>query len=310
MRALGQVYYHSTVEKWAPGIDETFDPLSLVIEKAKRYGIRVHAWINVFYVWAGDTRPDSSHILIKQHEAVLCKDNFPTYAELKKAGTEGFYLDPASNKVKKHILAIVGELINNYNLDGIHYDYFRYPGIGYSFTPASRTKFRMQNFFDPYLIYNAGLFHEPGLYNVFKHADSLYRSYLNRELTDFLGWTNQMIKEKNPDLSLSIAVKPDPIVAKHRYFQDWTEWIKKGVCDFVVVMNYRTDWQEFVNILSVIKAFEVSDKVIVGISTFNQNEQAVRKRILYVRKEAFNGFSLFSFNHMVKNKSYLYKLLL
>ena len=62
--------------------------------------------------------------------------------------------------------------------------------------------------------------------------------------------------------------------------------------------------------MSIIKEYNVDTKVMVGISTYNQNETAVRKRISYVQMENFYGFSLFSYNHMVKNKSYLYKLLL
>jgi uncharacterized lipoprotein YddW (UPF0748 family) len=310
VRALGRTYYHSSVERWAPGVDRSFDPLSVVLEKAQRYGMRVHAWINVFYIWASDVDPDSSHVFIRQKEAVLRNQAFPTYATLKKNGVEGFFLDPSHESVQNHILAIVTELINNYELDGIHYDYYRYPGIEYSFTPKNRTDFRIRHYFDPFSIYYSNLFHEPKGFHVLRHADSLYRSHLMEILTEFLTTTFYRIKEKNNAISLSIAVKPDPVQAKLRYFQNWTDWLDQGICDFVVIMNYRTNWQDFINILSIIKEYAVDDRVMVGISTYNQNEKAVRRRISYVQSGQFYGFSLFSYNHLVKNKSYLYKLLL
>jgi uncharacterized lipoprotein YddW (UPF0748 family) len=310
VRALGQTYYHSSAEQWASGISATYDPLVLVIEKAHRYKINVHAWVNVFYVWAQDKDPDSSHVFIKQKNAVLRNQEFPTYASLKKKGMEGFFLDPSSERVQNYILSIVAELINNYNLDGIHFDYYRYPGLDYSFTPESRTEFRIRNYFDPYMLYYSDHYLKRAGFEVFKQADSLYRSHLIEILTVFLDRAFRLVKEKDSTIKVSVAVKPDPIQAKHRYFQDWMDWLRKGICDFVVIMNYRTNWQEFVNILSVIKDYTVDNKVMVGISTYNQNEKAVRKRILHVQAGHFYGFSLFSYNHMVKNKVYLYKLLL
>jgi uncharacterized lipoprotein YddW (UPF0748 family) len=310
VRALGQTYYHSSIEDRASGITDSYDPLWLVIEKAHRYQIHVHAWINVLYVWAQDNEPDSSHIYIIQKNYILRNRTFPTYATLRKKGLEGFYLDPSNAQVQNHILSIVEELIDNYNLDGIHFDYFRYPGIDYSFTPESRTEFRIRNYFDPYMLYYSDFYQTRAGFSVFRHADSLYRSYLIKNLTLFLDRAARFVRGKKESVEISVAVKPDPIQAKHRFFQDWTDWLQRGICDFVVIMNYRTNWQDFVNILTVIKEYTVDKKVMVGISTYNQNEMAVRKRILYVQAGQFYGFSLFSYNHIVKNKSYLYKLML
>jgi hypothetical protein len=75
-------------------------------------------------------------------------------------------------------------------------------------------------------------------------------------------------------------------------------------------MNYRTNWQEFINVLALIEDYAVNQKVLVGISTYNQDEKAVRQRMLHVKSGLFLGFSLFSYNHIMKNRSYLYRLLL
>ena len=119
---------------------------------------------------------------------------------------------------------------------------------------------------------------------------------------------NNSIKSIKPAINLSVAVKPDPIQAKYRYFQDWITWIKNGYCDFLAIMNYRTNLQEFSSILLKIKDNTSIDNIVIGISTFNQDEYAVKKRIKIVRSYNFYGFALFSYNHLIKNKKYLLNL--
>jgi uncharacterized lipoprotein YddW (UPF0748 family) len=116
------------------------------------------------------------------------------------------------------------------------------------------------------------------------------------------------LKTKNSNLSLSVAVKPDPVQAKHRYFQDWKSWLEKKICDFIVMMNYRTNLDEFTSILNQVDEPQLKQRIIVGISTYNQDSEAVRSRIKFVKLGQFAGFSLFSYNHLVKNLGYLKNL--
>jgi uncharacterized lipoprotein YddW (UPF0748 family) len=111
-----------------------------------------------------------------------------------------------------------------------------------------------------------------------------------------------------PDVQVSVAVKPDPVEAKHRYFQDWLNWIRRDVCDFVVLMNYRTDWLEFEAVLNQLRDQNLKDKIMVGISTYNQNVDAVLKRLEAVRKRKFSGYSIFSYNYLAENRTYFQNL--
>jgi uncharacterized lipoprotein YddW (UPF0748 family) len=98
------------------------------------------------------------------------------------------------------------------------------------------------------------------------------------------------------------------VEAKHRYFQDWVSWLKSNICDFVVLMNYRTEWSEFNSVLNQLKGRKLKEKIIVGISTYNQDVAAVLKRLEVTRNKGFSGFSLFSYNYLNENISYLQKL--
>jgi uncharacterized lipoprotein YddW (UPF0748 family) len=310
IRSLGYTYYNSKWEPKTTNIKGDFDPLEYVIKKSASTGIRIHAWVNMFYVWAGDQLPDEkNHIINRDSDYVLRNDQFPDYKSLKREGHEGFFLDPKVNTVKNDLLNILREIAGSYDLAGIHLDYFRYPSLAYSFTPASRTIHMFNSIYDPWEIYKSSkIYSEQRGYEVFLHADREYRKSLVDTLNNYLSVITRTVKKLQPDLELSVAVKPDPVQAKHRYFQDWLSWLRYDICDFVVLMNYRTEWLDFDSVLKQLNHRNVKEKIVVGISTYNQNVQAVLKRVEAIREEGFTGYSLFSYNHLIENKTYLLQL--
>jgi uncharacterized lipoprotein YddW (UPF0748 family) len=310
VRALGYTYYNSQWETKAENIDSDFDPLNYVIQQSKSTGIRIHAWVNMFYVWAGDQFPqDKNHILNKHTEAILRNGDLPDYENLKREGYEGFFLDPKVIAVQDELLDILREIANSYDLAGIHLDYYRYPSLSYSFTPASRTIYMLENIYDPWQLYQSSQsYAKLRGYEVFLHADREYRNSLTGVLNSYLKTISTEVKNIQPELEISVAVKPDPVEAKHRYFQDWVSWLKSNICDFVVLMNYRTEWSEFNSVLNQLKGRKLKEKIIVGISTYNQDVAAVLKRLEVTRNKGFSGFSLFSYNYLNENISYLQKL--
>jgi len=310
VRALGRSYYRGEIEPRAPFISDAYDPLDLVIKRSESYGIRVHAWINMFYIWSGVQKPvEINHPLNRFPQYLLARENLPDYAELKKSGIEGYFLDPQSNDIQKYLLNVLLEVVDTYLINGLHLDYFRYPDVEYSFTADSRTNFRILHFFDPLkLYYDPEQYVNGHGYAVYQQADKEYRHFLMETLSRYLADIYKSVKEKNKDLDLSVAVKPDPVEAKFRYFQDWQNWIRNQYCDYVVLMNYRTEWNEFVAVMNQLQEVKDREKIIMGISTFNQNESAVQKRLKAVQQAGFGGFALFSYNHLAGNKNYFYNL--
>lgn len=310
VRALGEVYYNSSIESRAKSVEKNFDPLKYAVIKTQSTALRIHAWVNMFYIWGGNRFPENkNHLIHKFADYVLRDKEFPDYKSLRKQGFEGFFLDPKVPEVRNGLLIILEEIAANYNLAGIHLDYYRYPNLTYSFTPASRTIFMMDKIYDPWLLYNG----PPGKYNevtykVFIGADREYRASLSEVLSNYLRTISISVKKINSEIELSVAVKPDPVIAKHRYFQDWIGWIEKNYCDFVVPMNYRTDWVEFDSVLKQVLNRKIEKKIMIGISTYNQDVLAVMQRLEVVKSDGFAGYSLFSFNHLRDNRTYLNEL--
>jgi uncharacterized lipoprotein YddW (UPF0748 family) len=307
IRALGYTYYNSQLEAKAKSVKGDFDPLDYVTKQSAATGIRIHAWVNMFYVWAGDSFPLSeNHIINKHKDHILRKDEFPNYQNLKREGHEGFFLDPKVNSVQDDLLKILQEIAGFYDVAGIHLDYYRYPSLAYSFTPASRTLHMLDAIYDPWDVYQSSKnYSENRGFKVFLHADREYRKSLTGSLNGYLQHISATIRKIKPGLELSVAVKPDPVEAKHRYFQDWLSWLKNNFCDFVVLMNYRTEWSEFDAVLKQLSDRKMKNKIIVGISTYNQDVKAVLRRLEATRRGGFPGFSLFSYNYLKDNKTYL-----
>ena len=117
VRARGTVSYRSRLEQpYSPLQNNSdFDPLALVLEKAKPLGISVHAWVNVFYVWSERNRPSNpNHIVNRQPGWIL-----------QKKGQ--VFLNPSNLDVQNYSQEVIREIALNYPVDGIHLDYFRYP---------------------------------------------------------------------------------------------------------------------------------------------------------------------------------------
>ena len=65
IRGRGDAYYKSSLVPRSHLLQITFDPLEYIVKKAKSEEIKIHAWINVFYLWSSPQTPSQNgHILL------------------------------------------------------------------------------------------------------------------------------------------------------------------------------------------------------------------------------------------------------
>lgn len=102
------------------GVDPGWDPLQFVIDEAKKYGLEVHAWYNVFNVGNVASRPayettsDPAHISKAHPEWV---NDFGT----------GIWMNPGIPEARQWAVENVVEIVQNYDIDAVHFDFARYP---------------------------------------------------------------------------------------------------------------------------------------------------------------------------------------
>ncbi len=123
------VYYHS--KKFPESISPTFkefDPLAAVIREAHKHGIRVHAWLCSF------TESDNGPVMQRHPEWAMrnAEGKIPSEAEFLGGGRKYYinWMCPARRPgyVDQWLLPMIEEIVTNYDVDGIHHDYVRYPG--------------------------------------------------------------------------------------------------------------------------------------------------------------------------------------
>ena len=298
-RALGSAYYPTKLDIPKKSVDDSL--LVQLFLEAARNNIEIHAWLNVCYVWYKEQLPQQRNHIINRTKTALIEP-FDIYEK-----KEGWFLHPNDQVNVSEIKAIIKELIEKYNISGIHLDYFRYPNMQMHASKLGRTEFKIKHGIDPIDVFNdVDLFISQRTYGSYKHILEKYNQFLRDELSAVLSEFKSQINGLDSEVLLSVAVKPNPVSAKHKFFQDWTTWLNKDLCDFVVLMNYNTELSKFVSNLKITEQRTDPLKVIVGVATHNIKQNDVSQRINYINKSKFLGYALFSYNY-IKQKTDLYE---
>ncbi len=102
----------------------SFDPLAYMTKKAHERGIQLHAWINPYRVTCSHGDEE-----LKRFPANSPQRLHPEY--LMKASDGNYFFNPAMQEVRDLITAGVVEILDNYEVDGIHFDDYFYPDADY-----------------------------------------------------------------------------------------------------------------------------------------------------------------------------------
>lgn len=215
-RIRGTVIYPSSIEPWdgccsgIPGKSPGYDPLAFAIQECHKRGMEVHAWIVT--------------IPIGKWNNLGCKTLRKKYPKMiTQIGQDG-YINPSSPIAAQYLSNICIEITKNYDIDGIHLDYIRYP-----------EKWKL----------------------------SISLTEARRNITNIVKKINQSVKEIKPWVKLSCAPigKFDDLTrysshgwnAYNKGCQDAQRWLSEGLIDQIYPMMYfrgnqfypfAMDWKE------------------------------------------------------------------
>jgi uncharacterized lipoprotein YddW (UPF0748 family) len=233
VRGNATSFYNSSFEPWAAeltgvlGKDPGWDPLQFAIGEAHRLGLELHAWINTFPIWRGETLPVETtplQPLLAHPEWVVCdEDGKPMTMDAPKEGY--IWASPGIPAVRQHILDVVMDIVSKYDVDGVHFDYIRYPeespSKGYSHDSISVARFNS------------------AWGNPFKLA---WEHWQREQINEFVFDAYNAIIAAKPWVKVSAAV-----VGKYMgsgwnsysvVYQDPRAWMELGKIDFIVPMVY------------------------------------------------------------------------
>ncbi len=240
VRAMADAYYPSSLEPWASRLTGTlgqppvpyWDPLQHMITRAHERGMQVHAYINVYTVWFATGAPPSTqpqhlyHLLANHHGTTSGKNNgLQWYTNGNVVGGEYQWATPASTFLDDHVMAVTQDLVQRYDLDGIHLDRIRYAGGITSCDPVSFQRSGVPCFTSPPQGYAS--------YSDWQRAqvNGTVAKFYN-SLFDQPGWA------ANRGLMLSAAVFPIYESGRANYYQDGKAWAQGGYIDALIPMIY------------------------------------------------------------------------
>lgn len=124
VRPFADALYPSELFPWShlctgtQGQDPGFDPLAILLESAHSHGLQLEAWLNPYRVRLNEANPAGE--LAANSPALL-------HPEWVRQAEGGLYFDPANPEVQRYIVQGVEEILQNYAVDGIHFDDYFYP---------------------------------------------------------------------------------------------------------------------------------------------------------------------------------------
>lgn len=134
-RVRASTIYPSAIEPWDVALtgnyggDPGYDPLAFAISEAHRRGMELHAWVV--------TIPCFKVAIAKKmgQRSILRK-----HPELLRKHQDMYYLDPGLPGTADYLVEICHEIVSHYDIDGLHFDYIRYPEQAASFNDATTYK--------------------------------------------------------------------------------------------------------------------------------------------------------------------------
>ncbi len=302
VRGQCDVHYPSPNEPWTNNYNWTnpgWDPLAYAITAAHSRGLEFHAYINTHTIAAslppGLTSPQ--HIFNLHGDSATGENNWEIHDQngnpVGKAEDNYVWMSPGHPEASLWTRQQIMYVVNNYNVDGVHFDRIRVPASIYSHDPVSEARFTGEG-----------------------NPDGVgWADFMRRQFTDDLRRIYGQIAMVKPSVKVSAA--PFGIMyvdsttqyqgtggqAYHNCYQDGFRWLSEGCLDFIVPQIY---WpvgssHPYEKILADWLSHTTGGRLVVGGSTTsggNRTTDQMLAEIAETRSQGAGGWCVFSYSSM------------
>ena len=222
-----------------------FDPLRSLIDAAHAQGIQVHAWIITTGIWQGPAAPaDPAHAYNQHGPTTSGAANWIDYRSDGASNLNNeYFIDPGHPDAASYIVRMATSIASSYNVDGINLDRIRYPDGNFGtnvpswgYNPTALARFQAAT----------GRTDRPA------NTDAAWTQWRRDQVTNLV----RRIYLETYAIRPSIRISADTITygsgpqavggwEKTRTYaevlQDWVGWLREGIIDLNIAMNYKRD---------------------------------------------------------------------
>lgn len=293
-RTRGDVLYQSSIEPYNSiltgkvGGDPGYDPLTFAIEECHKRGMECHAWMV------------SIPLGNKKHVASLGKESVTKKkAVICVPYKNEYFLNPGHPQTKEYLMSLVREVVKRYDVDGVHFDYLRYPE-------------------------NAPRF--PDGYDYKRYAKGRSLAQWRRDnITDIVRYIYKEVKALKPWVKVSTS----PVGkyrdtsryssrgwnAYHTVYQDVQGWLGEGIQDQIYPMQYfrgnhfypfALDWKEQSNGRHIIPGLGI---YFLDPAEGNWTLDEIERQMHFIRAQKLEGEAHYRVKYLMDNTQGLYDTL-
>ena len=293
VRPYSDAFYESEIFPWSKycsgvqGKSPGYDVLGIFVDLAHKYSLEIHAWINPYRVTSNVAEMEK---LSDNNPAKIMYQDTPSDIYF---ASNGIFYNPASERVRKLILDGIREILEKYDVDGIHIDDFFYPATDEEIDKKEYDEYKR----------NSGE----------KSLDEFRRNQVNAFVTGMYSLV------KNKDESIIVSISPSADIEKNltTLYADVKEWSGgNGFCDWIIPQIYYGFYNETMPFERILEEWQSivtnkNIKLIIGLGFYKagqadfyagtgRNEWTDRDNILssqlrLLRERNCDGFSVFSY---------------
>lgn len=313
VRPFGDAMYDSDYFPWSryisgkQGKDPGFDPLEIMVEEAHKRGLEFHAWLNPYRITSSST--DVKDLSTDNPARIYRTDNNKKNDRNVLTYDGKLYYNPSSKEVQTLIINGIKEIVENYDVDGIHFDDYFYPTLGKNFT----------NNFDAqeYEAYKENAIAKK---NEYMSIADWRRNNVNTLVKNIYS----AVKEINPNVVFGISPGGfmDSLKADDKYYVDFETWLgHDGYIDYLCPQLYWSNDHSIYPFDEILDRFIAAAKnpdvkLYVGVGAYKagiktegtdwyKNANVLRNMIRYARKtNEVDGFIIYSYKYLISKRNH------
>jgi len=287
----GAAFYESKVLPVAAPVAARGDQIRQCLAACRKYGLQVHVWkVN----WKLGTAAPKDFVDRMRQAGRL---------QVSSTGKEEPWLCPSHPDNQRLEVAAMVELVRNYDVDGIHFDYIRYPDNDHCYCAGCKERFQRAS--------GSSLTNWPGDVSADGPLRQRWLEWRRGNITAVVKSVSEQARALKPGIKLSAAVFQNWTTDRDSVGQDWKLWCDKGYLDFVCPMDYTPNNHRFETLVA--QQIEWAGRTPcypgLGVSASSSRFDADRaiEQINITRSYKTRGFMIF--NYGVKESANLLPML-